>query len=125
MRLLLDTHTLIWWLEGSREIGNPVAAELRSAENAKFISVVSIWEMRLKASLKKLDLPRNFRAVLDAQPVEQLSVLPDHAHAFGDLPLHHRDPFDRMLVAQALVEDLTLVTRDERMKAYGVPILPV
>lgn len=125
MRLLLDTHTLIWWLEGSREIGKPVAAVLRSAENAKFISVVSIWEMRLKASLKKLDLPKELRAVLDEQPVEQLPALSDHAHAFGDLPLHHRDPFDRMLVAQALVEGLTLVTRDENMKAYGVPILSV
>ncbi len=125
MRLLLDTHTLIWWLEGSREITKSVAAVLRSAENAKFISVVSIWEMHLKASLNKLDLPKTFRAVLDEQPVEQLPVLADHAHAFGELPLHHRDPFDRMLVAQALVEGLTLATRDERMNAYGIPILPV
>jgi PIN domain nuclease of toxin-antitoxin system len=125
MRLLLDTHTLIWWLEGSKEIGKSVATVLRSAENVKFISVVSIWEMRLKASLKKLDLPKNFRAVLDEQPIEQLPVLVDHAHAFGELPLHHRDPFDRMLVAQAIVEGLTLVTRDERINAYGIPILPV
>src|SRR5262245_10801842 len=112
MRLILDTHTLIWWLEGSAEIPKAGADALRSAENAKIVSVVSIWEMRLKAGLGKLKLPKNFRAVLDQQPVEQLPVLADHAHAFGELPLHHRDPFDRMLVAQALVEKLTLVTRD-------------
>lgn len=125
MRLLLDTHTLIWWLEGSSEITKAAGEALRSAENAKVVSVVSIWEMRLKAALGKLRLPKNFRAVLDRQPVEQLPILVDHAHAFGELPLHHRDPFDRMLIAQAWVENLTLVTRDPRMREYGVPVFSI
>ncbi len=125
MRLLLDTHTLIWWLEGSSEIAKAAGEALRSAENAKIVSVVSIWEMRLKAALGKLRLPKNFRAVLDQQPIEQLPILADHAHAFGELPLHHRDPFDRMLIAQALVENLTLVTRDPRIREYGVPIFAI
>jgi PIN domain nuclease of toxin-antitoxin system len=123
MRLLLDTHTLIWWLSEPRKIGVKAAAALRSADNAKFVSVVSIWEARLKSSLGKLDLPKNFRSVLDSQPIEQLAVLPDHAHACGELPLYHRDPFDRMLVAQAQVEGLTLVTGDENIQRYDVPIL--
>jgi PIN domain nuclease of toxin-antitoxin system len=125
MRLLLDTHTLIWWLNASPEITKAMGAALRSADNVKFVSVVSIWEMRLKSALGKLDLPKNFRTVLDQQPVEQLPVLAEHAHTFGELPLHHRDPFDRMLVAQALVENLTLVTRDERIREYDVPVLAV
>jgi PIN domain nuclease of toxin-antitoxin system len=125
MRLLLDTHTLIWWLEGSSEIPKAASDALRSAENAKIVSVVSIWEMRLKAALGKLKLPKNFRVILDQQPVAQLPILADHAHAFGELPLHHRDPFDRMLVAQALVENLTVVTRDPRLREYGVPIFSI
>ena len=125
MRLLLDTHTLIWWLNASPEITRAMDAALRSAENVKFVSVVSIWEMRLKSAIGKLDLPKNFRAVLDQQPIEQLPVLAEHAHAFGELPLHHRDPFDRMLVAQAIVENLTLVTRDQRIRQYEVPVLAV
>lgn len=125
MRLLLDTHALIWWLNASPEITKAMDAALRSADNAKFVSVVSIWDMRLKAAVGKLDLPKNFRTVLDQQPVEQLPVLAEHAHAFGDLPLHHRDPFDRMLVAQAIVENLTLVTRDPQVRKYDVSILAV
>jgi PIN domain nuclease of toxin-antitoxin system len=123
MRLVLDTHTLLWWLEGSPEITKSVGDALRSADNVKFVSVVSIWEIRLKWALGKLKLPRNFRTILDQQPVEQLPVLSDHAHAFGELPLHHRDPFDRMLVAQARVENLTLVTRDPRIREYDVAII--
>ncbi|HXH23726.1 MAG TPA: type II toxin-antitoxin system VapC family toxin [Vicinamibacterales bacterium] len=121
--MLLDTHTLLWWLNDSPEITKSVGAALRSAGNAKFVSVVSIWEIRLKAALGKLDLPKNFRTVLDRQPIEQLPILPDHAHEFGELPLHHRDPFDRMLVAQARVENLTMVTRDPRIREYDIAVL--
>jgi len=123
MRLLLDTHTLLWWLDDSPEIVKAARDSLRSADNVKFVSVVSIWEIRLKAALGKLKLPKNFRAILDQQPVEQLPVLSEHAHAFGELPLHHRDPFDRMLVAQARVENLTMVTRDPRIHEYDVAVL--
>ncbi|MBW2641621.1 MAG: type II toxin-antitoxin system VapC family toxin, partial [Deltaproteobacteria bacterium] len=88
-----------------------------------FISAVVIWEIRIKQSLGKLELPHNFRKVLDSQPFEQLDITVEHAHAVGDLPAHHRDPFDRMLVAQTKVEHLTLVTRDIGLKKYKIPII--
>ena len=80
-------------------------------------------EIRIKQKLGKLEIPNNFRKVLDSQPFEQLDITVEHAHAVGDLPTHHRDPFDRMLVAQTKVEHLTLVTRDIRLKKYKIPII--
>lgn len=71
----------------------------------------------------KLEIPRSFRRALDDQPFEMLDITVEHAHAVGDLPAHHRDPFDRMLVAQAKVEGLTLVTRDIRLKKYKIPLI--
>ena len=73
--------------------------------------------------LGKLEIPRSFRRVLDDQSFEMLNITVEHAHAIGDLPAHHRDPFDRMLVAQTKVEGLTLVTRDIRLKQYKIPLI--
>ena len=123
MNLLLDTHVLLWWLDDHPTLSKKAKAAIADGENLVFVSAVIIWEIRIKQALGKLEIPRNFRRVLDDQPFEILDITVEHAHAAGDLPAHHRDPFDRMLVAQAKVEGLTLVTRDIRLKKYKIPLI--
>ena len=121
MNLLLDTHVLLWWRDDYPVLSKKAKDAISHGKNLVFISAVVIWEIRIKQSLGKLKLPHNFQKILDSQPFEQLDITVEHAHAVGDLPAHHRDPFDRMLVAQTKVEQLTLVTRDIHLKKYKIP----
>ena len=123
MNLLIDTHVLLWWLDDHPTLSKKAKDAIADGKKLVFISAVVIWEIRIKQKLEKLEIPNNFRKVLDSQPFEQLDITVEHAHAVGDLPTHHRDPFDRMLVAQTKVEHLTLVTRDIRLKKYKIPII--
>ena len=123
MNLLLDTHVLLWWLEGNPTISEKAKSTIADGNNLVFVSAAVIWEIRIKQALGKLKIPSNFRRVLDRQPFEMLAITAEHAHAVGDLPSHHRDPFDRMLIAQATVERLTMVTRDTNIKEYKIPII--
>ena len=123
MKLLLDTHVLLWWLDDSPKLSEAARLAIMHGKNPVFVSAVVIWEIRIKQALGKLDVPDDFRSVLDDQAFESLEITSDHAHAVIDLPMHHRDPFDRMLVAQATVEGLTVATHDARLKRYGIPII--
>ena len=123
MTLLLDTHVLLWWLDDHPTLSKKAKAVIADGKNLVFVSAVVIWEIRIKQALGKLQIPKNFRKVLGDQPFEMLDITVEHAHAVGDLPAHHRDPFDRMLVAQAKVEGLTLMTRDTRLKKYKIPLI--
>jgi PIN domain nuclease of toxin-antitoxin system len=123
MNLLLDTHVLLWWLNGDSVLSEKSKTAISDSKNLVFISAVTIWEIRIKEALKKLTIPENFKAVLDMQPFNLLNITHEHAHAIKDLPAYHSDPFDRMLVAQAKVEGFTLVTRDVHLKKYHIPIL--
>lgn len=123
MNLLLDTHALLWWLDDQPTLSEKARAAIANPQNVVLISAVVIWEIRIKQALGKLKVPRNFRKVLDEQPFEMLDITADHAHNVGDLPSHHRDPFDRMLVAQAKAEGLTLITRDTHLKRYRISII--
>ena len=123
MNLLLDTHVLLWWLDDHSTLSKKIKAVIADGKNPVFVSAVVIWEITIKQALGKLEIPRNFRRVLDDQPFEMLDITVEHAHAVGDLPAYHRDPFDRMLVAQAKLERLTLVTRDIRLKKYKIPLI--
>lgn len=120
MRLLLDTPVLLWWLADDPALGARARELISTPENLILFSAVSIWEIRIKQRIGKLDLPENFADVLPGQSMEPLAVTADHAHALRDLPLIHRDPFDRMLIAQARCEKLTIVTRDEILARYDV-----
>ena len=125
MKLLLDTHVLLWWLDDNPALPSPAKDIIADGRNAVLISAVVIWEIRIKQALGKLAVPADFRQVLDLQPFESLSITADHAHALAGLPMHHRDPFDRMLVAQASTDGLTLVTHDARLEQYGIRLLRV
>lgn len=121
--LLLDTHVVLWWLGEPSKLGADALSAIADPRQRTFLSAVVVWEIRVKASLGKLSLPDEFRQVLSAERFEELPIRAAHAHRLADLPRHHRDPFDRMLVAQALEEGLTIVTRDARVAEYGARVL--
>ena len=124
MRLLLDSHAFLWWLMNDRRLGPAARTALSQAAAPIHVSAASIWEIGIKARLGRLDLgDRDMVAALEDEAFLELPVTARHAHAAALLPRHHDDPFDRMLVAQALLESLTLVTRDEALEAYGVATL--
>jgi PIN domain nuclease of toxin-antitoxin system len=122
LRLLLDTHVLIWW-SGGKPIAPAAADAIRSADNEVVVSAASVWEAEIKTASGKLHLT----ADLDAEPAKHgfraLDITAAHARAAARLPAHHGDPFDRMLVAQAQLEGLTIVTRDPVFDAYNVALL--
>jgi PIN domain nuclease of toxin-antitoxin system len=122
MNLLLDTHILLWWLDDNPKLSEKTRGAIADGKRLVFVSAVSIWEIRFKEALDKLKVPLNFQTVLDDQPFENLDITANHAHAIKNLPDHHRDPFDRMLVVQAQAERLTLVTQDAHLKRYKIPI---
>lgn len=123
MNLLLDTHAVLWWLNDDPTLSETARAAISDPENTVYLSAVAVWEMRIKEGIGKLDLPDDFKEVLDGQAFSNLPVTVDHAHTIAGLPAIHRDPFDRMLVAQAVVEGMTIVTRDRRIAEYGVDVL--
>jgi len=123
VNLLLDTHTLLWWLDGNPTLSEKARTAIADGGNPVFLSAVVIWEIRIKQGLGKLTLPPDFREVLDRQPFENLPITAEHAHRVAELPSHHRDPFDRMLVAQATSERFTIVTRDSDIARYRVRTL--
>jgi PIN domain nuclease of toxin-antitoxin system len=125
LKVLLDTHVLVWWLTDARQLVAEARSVIGSPTNVVFVSAVSVWELRIKETLGKVRLPLNFAAVLERQPFEQLSVTVTHAHALAQLPMHHRDPFDRMLIAQARSDGLTLLSHDQVVGEYEVEHLLV
>jgi len=123
VRLLLDTHALIWWLEDSPELSSQARDLIADGSNEVAVSAASAWEMSIKEAAGKLRVPANLDEALDSGGLAPLPITVDHALKAGSLPTHHRDPFDRMLLAQALIEGMTIVTRDSRFKAYGVLVI--
>lgn len=123
MRLLLDTHTFLWWLGDDPKLGPHARAAIGDDRNAVFVSAASAWEIAVKRRSGKLDAPGDVADWIAQSDFAPLSIDVAHAVAAAELPPHHRDPFDRMLVAQAQLEELTLVARDDVIDAYAVTIL--
>ncbi len=120
---LLDTHILIWWLQASEQLPDDARDVLEDSTNAVFFSAGAIWEMALKQSLGRLVMPEDLEDVLRDESIDVLPVHAAHALAVGGLPQHHRDPFDRIQIAQAQHEGLVLVSQDEQFEKYDVRLL--
>jgi PIN domain nuclease of toxin-antitoxin system len=120
---LLDTHPLLWWVQDSPDLSAQARQAIADRRNSVHVSVASLWEISIKVGKGKLDLFDEFDRTLDQEPFARLDILTPHARAVRSLPHVHGDPFDRILIAQARVEGLTLVTRDEVMQRYEVPLI--
>lgn len=127
MRLLLDAHVFLWWVSDSPRLSPAAREHCRHAGNQLFLSSASIWEIAIKARIGKLTIPAPLDVFLTEQlninAIESLPVTLQHALRVAELPDHHRDPFDRMLVAQALTESLPILTSDTAIRAYGVEVV--
>lgn len=122
MRLLLDTHVLLWWSAG-QAMSKAASEAIAAPENDVAISVASLWETEIKVQAGKLRLADDLYARLREQRFEEVPIRRPHALAAARLPPHHADPFDRVMMAQALVEGMVLVTRDSMFERYDVPLL--
>ena len=121
MNILLDTHALIWFLEGDDKLSDVAIKHIENPINQKYISIVSYWEMAIKISLNKLELsstlPETIKTI-EKLPIELLTIKPEHTLQLSSLPFHHKDPFDRMLIAQAWVEEMPILSKDEHFSSY-------
>ena len=122
MGFLLDTHVLLWWLANDPKLSADVRETIRNPVNDSFVSAATIWEIAIKTSLGKLKQPDDLLTVLRDNRFQVLDISAEHCLNVGSLPWHHKDPFDRMLISQALVEGLTIITVDNKFKLYDVPL---
>ncbi len=124
MNLLLDTHTLIWYLEGSQELSQTSQNLIDDAGNTNFVSVASFWEIAIKLSIGgKIELSQPFEKLSQLAWENSITILPirfDHTTIVKSLPFHHKDPFDRIIIAQSIWDDMPIVSRDGHFDAYDI-----
>ena len=127
MNVLLDTHTLLWWINEHDKLSPIARSVLLDEENTLFLSIASIWEIAIKVSLGKLtELEGGVSSVItkiEEMPIYMLPVLPNHIEMVESLPFIHRDPFDRLLIATANVEGMTILTKDDNITKYDAQTL--
>lgn len=123
MKLILDTHAALWWLSGDERFGSSAEEHLTDTTNQVLLSAAVVWEVAIKRSLGKLDAPGDFAPTLLGAGAHPLPISLDHAAAVELLPRHHRDPFDRLLVAQATIERAAVVSADEALHAYDIRVV--
>jgi PIN domain nuclease of toxin-antitoxin system len=127
MRYLIDTHAFIWFITNDGRLGERAYEEISNIENEVVLSIASLWEMAIKTSLGRLDLGKPFRALIPrelvANEIGLLSISPKHLSVVAELPLHHRDPFDRLIIAQAMIEGIPVVSHDGDFPQYPVQIV--
>jgi len=124
VRLLLDTHALYWYIDGDPQLSATVQALIQDASNEVLVSPASYWEIAIKISIGKWQLNRPYEEFIDIglnqYGFKTLPIRPTHTARLIGLPFHHKDPFDRLLVAQAIVEDVPVISSDPRLDAYGI-----
>ncbi len=123
MNVLLDTQALLWWLDGYAALPSKTLVTVKNSKNVVYVSAATAWEISIKKTLKKLKAPDNLEEALTSSRFLPLPISIGHALRAGALPRHHDDPFDRMLIAQAQIENLTLITHDPRIQQYEVALL--
>jgi len=125
MKVLLNTHIFIWWDSEPEKLSPNILNLLQRTDTTRYVSHVSLWEIQIKNQLGKLALNQSLSDIYDSQSkngISFLPVIPAHIFNLNNLPLHHKDPFDRLLISQALIEGLTLISVDEKFKLYDVPL---
>lgn len=124
MNLLLDTHTFLWFVWEDPLLSSPAHVTIADPANRIFLSIASCWEIAIKVSIKKIDFGMEYQRFIETQLAdnrfELLPIRPDHLQLISELPFHHRDPFDRMLAAQALRDDFPILSKDRVLDLYGV-----
>lgn len=126
MQILLDTHILIWFLEGNNQLSVQRQKLLTDSQNEVFISIASLWELAIKISIGKIRLSKSLFQIIQQLAVEKieiLPILPPHVLLVETLPFHHRDPFDRIIIAQSQVEKFELMSDDNEFAKYGVNLI--
>jgi len=124
LKLLLDTHVMLWAISDPGRLSDQARSAIASEENEVFVSVVSPWEIAIKKSRNRIEIPDDLDRGLESSRFKLLPVLLRHTKAIETMPHHHRDPFDRMLVAQAIIDGMTLVTADRKLTHYAAALLP-
>lgn len=125
MRMLIDTHILLWWLADDPALPRRISDAITDSDTAVLVSAATAWEIAIKKAFGRLEAPDELLEALEANAFDTLPMTAAHALAAGGLPAHHSDPFDRMLIAQARIENLTLVSVDARFCDYDVELFPL
>ena len=126
MNYLLDTHTLIWFLNGDKSLSTKARKAIESSEATNFVSIVSLWEIAIKISLNRLDLKTSFENIGEEIINNNFQMLPitfQDTLVLSSLPFHHRDPFDRLLIAQGINNKFTIISKDEYFESYKTKVL--
>lgn len=126
MRVLIDTHAILWYLQGDANLSNLAMSTIENKDNDVFVSIVSLWEIAIKLGLGKLEIQRPFENLevdLNRLDIKILPIAFAELDIYRSLPLHHRDPFDRILIAQSIGNSLTIITRDTLFKPYSVRLI--
>ena len=119
-RLLLDTHALLWWLSDDAQLGEETRRAISNPRNQVYISAASTWEISIKKTIGKLSAPDDMDSIVEDEGFDKLPITLFHGEQAGLLPEHHKDPFDRMLIAQAQAEGLIIVTNDKKIARYSI-----
>lgn len=126
MEYLLDTHSLLWFINGDRELSDTAKSYIENPDTTKYVSVASFWEIAVKVSIKKLDLDMPFTELKEHVSKNGFTILPitfEHTSNLVKLDFHHKDPFDRLLISQALTDQLTIISRDSNFRKYTVNLI--
>ncbi|XCN74360.1 MAG: type II toxin-antitoxin system VapC family toxin [Candidatus Electrothrix aestuarii] len=127
MRVLLDTCAFLWFIGGSERLSRPARDLMEDFDNSLYLSLASLWEIAIKINIGKLELAQPFATLipeqLETHQIKLLQIHPDHLSQLLDLPLHHRDPFDRLIIAQAICERLPIISCDQNFPSYPVKLI--
>lgn len=126
MKVLLDTHALIWFVEGVDKLSLKAKLTIEDLENTRLVSIASLWEIVIKSSLNKIEMKKSFEEInklLFDNDIQILKINVDHLNTLLSLPHHHKDPFDRMLIAQSITENIAIISVDQQFKPYSVNVI--
>ena len=127
MRLLLDTHTFLWFIQGNESLSTSARPLIENATHQKLVSIASLWEIAIKVSIGKLEVKMPMTELVEMQVIgntfDLLSITPEHLNELAGLPFHHKDPFDRLLISQSKVENMPIISRDKAFADYSVQVI--